>query len=59
MVRKVRASDPTKRTRRKPEPVETRHLAHPRVWQTVVKLCDGDMTRVTVEGYGKVTVTLP
>lgn len=59
MVRKVRASDPTKRQRRKPAPVETRLMAHPRVWQTAIKLAEGNMTRITVESFAKVTVVLP
>lgn len=59
MVRKVRASDPKARVRRKPAPVETRHVANARVWATALKLAEGDMTRVTVETFGRVSVTLP
>lgn len=59
MVRRVKAHDPTRRTRRKTEPVEVRHVAHPGVWETALKLAEGDMTRVTVEAFGRVTVLLP
>lgn len=59
MARRTRASDPTKRTRRKPEPVETRHIAHPKVWETAIKVAEGNMSLVTVESFARVTVMLP
>lgn len=59
MARRVRANNPTKRVRRKPAEVEIRHVAHPRVWELAIKLADGDMTRLTVESYGKVTILIP
>lgn len=59
MPRRTRANDPTKRTKPKPEPVETRHIAHPKVWETAIKLADGNMSLVTVESFARVTVVLP
>ena len=56
MVRRVRANDPTKATRHKPEPVEVRNIAHPRVWDLAMKLAGGDIARVTVVSAGRVEV---
>lgn len=58
MVRRVRASNPTKATRPKPAPVEVRNMAHPKVWATAIKLAGGQKERVTVVSYSCVSVTL-
>jgi hypothetical protein len=59
MVRKVRASVPGKATRHKPEPATVRNIAHPRLWQTALKLAGGDHARIQVEGYGRLSVIVP
>lgn len=56
MVRRTRASDPTKHERRKAGPVETRQVAHPQIWATALRLADGERERITVESFGRVTV---
>lgn len=56
MARRLRASDPTKATRHKAEPVEVRNIAHPRIWATAISLAGGDSSRVKVESFGRVEV---
>jgi hypothetical protein len=56
MVRRQKAHDPTKATRRKPEPVTVRNIAHPRIWTTALKLAGGDKDLVTVEGFNRLSV---
>jgi hypothetical protein len=58
MGRRLKASDPTKATRHKPEPVEVRNVAHPKVWQTAIKLAGGEKDRVTVESYTRLSVVV-
>lgn len=58
MGRRLKASDPTKATRHKPEPVEVRNIAHPKVWATAIKLAEGKTDQIAVEAYGRVTITL-
>lgn len=59
MARRLKAHDPTKKTRRKPEPVETRQIAHPRIWATTMRIADGNMSQIKVESHTRVTVTSP
>ena len=56
MGRRLKASDPTKATRHKASQVEVRHMAHPRVWRTAIKLAGGEKDRVTVETYTRLSV---
>ena len=58
MGRRLKASDPSKATRHKTEPVEVRNIAHPKVWKTAIKLAEGDKTLITVDTYSRVTVLL-
>jgi hypothetical protein len=58
MARRLRASNGSKATRRKPEPVEVRNIAHPRVWQTAIKLAGGDKDKIQVESFCRVAVIL-
>lgn len=60
MGRRTRATDPSKTaTKVKPSPVETRQIAHPRVWDTAIKLAEGNVTLIKVEAFARVTVILP
>jgi hypothetical protein len=59
MARRTKAHNPEARTRRKPEPVETRQIANDRIWKTVTALAEGNMTRVEVVSYTHVTVVIP
>lgn len=59
MARRLKAHDPTKRPRRKAEPVVTTQMAHPRIWATAIKLADGNMTRIKVVNFCNVTVIIP
>lgn len=59
MGRRLRASDSSKATRPKPEPVEVRNIAHPSVWQTAIELADGDPSRIVVHSFGRVSVLPP
>ena len=59
MARRTRASDPTKKTRPKPSPVEVRNVAHPKVWKTAILVADGNVTLIKVDGFARVTVTIP
>lgn len=56
--RRLRANDPSKRQRRKPEPVEVRRLAHPAVWETAIRLADGKAERIQVESPTRVTIVI-
>lgn len=56
MGRRLRASNPTKATRPKPEPVEVSNIAHPRVWSLAMQLAGGDVARVKVISAGRVEV---
>lgn len=56
MGRRLKASDPSKRERRKPAPVETKRLAHPQVWETALRLAEGHRDRIVVESYCRVVV---
>lgn len=58
MGRRLKASDPTKATRHKASEVEVRNIAHPKVWQTAIKVAEGDRAKITVETFAKVTVRL-
>lgn len=58
MPRRTKAHDPSKATRPKPAEVEVRNVAHPRVWATAIGLAGGDRSRVRVEKWGKVEVTV-
>lgn len=58
MGRRLKASDPTKATRHKPEPVEVRNIAHPKVWKTAIKLAGGQRDLVTVESYTRLSVVV-
>lgn len=58
MGRRLKASDPTKATRHKAEPVEVRNIAHPKVWATAIKLAGGEKDRVTVETYTRLSVVV-
>lgn len=57
MGRRLRASDPTKATAPKPEPVEVRNIAHPEVWKTAMRVAENKRERIVVESWGRVTVT--
>lgn len=59
MGRRLKASDPSKATRHKPQPVEVRNMAHPKIWAVAIKLAEGDMNRITVETYSRVTIITP
>ena len=59
MVRKVRAHDPNKVATRPPAPVEVKRMAHPKVWAQAVKLANGDISRITVESYCRVSILTP
>ena len=58
MVRRTKAHNPTKATRPTPSDVEVRNVAHPRVWATAIHLAGGDKSRVKVETWGRVEVTV-
>jgi hypothetical protein len=58
MVRRTKAHNPTKATRPTPGDVEVRNVAHPRVWATAISLAGGDKTRVRVETFSRVEVTV-
>ena len=58
MARRLRASNPAKATRHKPEPVEVRNVAHPRIWQTALKLANGRHELIVVESFNRVSVTV-
>jgi hypothetical protein len=58
MARRTRASDPTKATRPKPGPVEVRNIAHPKVWQTAIRLAGGDKDKIQIETFSRVAVIL-
>lgn len=59
MGRRLKASDASKATRRKPEPVQVRNIAQPGVWQTAMKLAGGDASRIVVRSWGRVEVMPP
>ena len=59
MGRRLKASDPSKATRHKASEVEVRHIAHPKVWATAIKLARGHKELITVDAYGRVSVVLP
>ena len=56
MGRRLRASNPAKATRPKAEPVEVRNIAQPNVWKTALRLADGDVSRIVVHSWGRVSV---
>lgn len=58
MARRLKASDPTKATRRKIEPVAVRNIAHPAVWKTAMKVAGNKRECITVEAWGRVVVKL-
>jgi hypothetical protein len=58
MGRRLKASDPTKATRHKASEVEVRNIAHPKVWQTAIRLAGGNKEKVTVEAYSRVSVVM-
>ena len=58
MARRQRAHNPAKATSPKPAEVQARHVAHPRVWATAIGLAGGDKSRVKVEKWSKVEVTV-
>ena len=58
MARRQRAHNPTKATSPKHAEVEVRNIAHPRIWQTAIRLAGGDKGRVKVEKWSKVEVTV-
>lgn len=59
MGRRLKASNPSKRERRKPAEVKVTFVAHPRVYQTARRIAEGDMTRVSVETPTRIVVTIP
>lgn len=58
VVRRLRASNPNKRSQPKASEVSVRQVAHPRVWATAIKLAGGDAKLVTVESFARVSVTV-
>lgn len=56
--RRTKAHDPTKRERRKPEPVEVKQIAHPGIWRTALKVAEGRTERMTVEGFTRVIINI-
>jgi hypothetical protein len=58
MVRRQKAHDPTKTTRRKAEPVEVRNIAHPKVWALALTVAGGNAKLITVETPGRVSILL-
>lgn len=59
MGRRLKASDPTKATRHKPEPVEVRNIAHPKVWALALSIAGGNAALIQVEDYSRVVINLP
>lgn len=58
MARRLKASDPTKATPRKPEEVEVRNIAHPLVWATAMKVAGNRRDKITVVLFSHVTVNV-
>ena len=58
MARRLKASNPTKATRRKAEPVAVRNIAHPAVWKTAMRVAGNKRELITVESWGRVVVKL-
>lgn len=58
MARRLKASDPTKATRPKPEPVEVRNVAHPSIWKTALRIAEGRAELIEVETLTRVVVRL-
>jgi hypothetical protein len=58
MVRKVRAHDPSKTTKVPPSPVVVTQMAHPEIWKIAMRIAEGNISRITVESYAKVTVVI-
>lgn len=56
MGRRLRATPGANATRHKPEPVEVRNIAHPRIWALAMQLAGGDMQRVKIVSAGRVEV---
>lgn len=56
MARRVLAHDPKKATSPKPAPVETKRMAHPRIWATALKIAGGDPKKIVVESYSRVSI---
>lgn len=58
MGRRLKATPNANATRHKPAKVEVRNIAHPKVWETAIKVAGGDSKLIAVEGFTKVTVNL-
>lgn len=56
MGRRLKATPGANATRHKPEEVEVRNIAHPRVWATAIALAGGEKARIRVETYSRVSV---
>lgn len=56
MGRRLKATPNANATRHKSEPVEVRNIAHPRLWQTAMKLAGGDSSLITVVSMGRLEV---
>lgn len=57
MARRIRANA-TKATRHKPQPVEVRNIAHPKIWQTALAVAGGNVSLIKIETATHVVVTL-
>ena len=58
MARRLKASNPTKATSRKPQPVAVRNIAHPAIWKTAMRVAGNKRECITVEAWGRVVVKL-
>lgn len=58
MARRLRASNPRKATEHKAQPVEVRNIAHPRLWQTALKITGNRRELIKVESYTHLIITL-
>lgn len=56
MGRRLKASDPTKATSPKTQPVEVRNIAHPAVWALALKIAGGNAALITVETFSRVHI---
>lgn len=56
MARRLKATPEANVTRHRPEPVEVRNIAHPRIWALAMTLAGGDIGRVKVVSAGRVEV---
>lgn len=56
MARRLKASDQNKTSSHKPSEVEVRNIAHPRLWQTAMKIAEGKRELITVESFTRLTI---